>query len=303
MERVTTLSQHTRLFSFIGDTQKRFDDLQTQVASGFKAQNYSGVAREAGRLISIESTHVKVTQYLESNTTVDRRLQMMESSVAQITDVMSNFKTLLVSALNAPNATEVDLNNQARQMLNQVTGLLNVKIDGRYLFSGGRTNVVPVDLSSLPVSYTVPTTDGASGAYYKGDSQILSARADDDLTVSYGILANGTEFERAIRALDVVVKGAPTDRTMLNHALDVANQALDGLPDVRTRIGLSRKTLETSNGKHNEYILFAEQIISDIENVDVAEAVTRINEAQTTLQASYLTVARLSQTSLLNYLT
>jgi flagellar hook-associated protein 3 FlgL len=226
----------------------------------------------------------------------------MESNVAQINDIMGKFKTLLVSALNAPNATELDLNNQARQSLDQITGLMNARVDGRYIFSGGRTDVSPVDLTALPVSYTVPTADGDSSTYYQGDSQILGLRADDNLTVNYGVLASDTEFERAIRALDVVSKGAVTDRTMLNHALDVVNQAVEGLPDVRTRIGLSRKTLETTNEKHNEFILFAEETISDIENVDVAETVTRINEAQTTLQASYLTVSRLSDVSLLNYL-
>jgi len=302
MDRVATLSQQTRLFSFVNDTQRRYDDLQTQIASGFKSQNYSGIARETGRLLSLETTHAKVTQYIENNTTVDRRLQTMESNVAQINDIMGKFKTLLVSALNAPNATEVDLNNQARQSLDQIAGMLNARVDGRYIFSGGRTDVAPVDLSALPVSYTVPTADGDSSSYYQGDGQILGLRADDNLTVNYGVLASDTEFERAIRALDVVSKGAVTDRTMLNHALDVVNEAVEGLPDVRTRIGLSRKTLETATAKHNEFLLFAEQTISDIENVDVAETVTRINEAQTTLQASYLTVSRLSQVSLLNYL-
>jgi flagellar hook-associated protein 3 FlgL len=302
MERVTNLSQQTRLFSFITETQKRFDDLQTQIASGYKSQNFSGVAREAGRLISLETTHAKVTQYVENNTTVGRRLETMESSVSRITDIMAKFRTLLVSALNAGNAAELDLNNQARETLNQVASLLNTKVEGRHIFAGSRTDVEPVDLTALPVAYTVPTADGDSAAYYQGNSQILSVRADDDLTVDYGILASDPEFERAIRALDVVAKGAPTDAAMLNHALEVANQTLDGLPDIRTRIGLARKTLESTNTKHTEFFLFAEQVISDIGNVDVPETVTRINEAQVTLQASYLTISRLSQTSLLNYL-
>ena len=68
MERVTTLSQHSRLFSFIGETQRRFDDLQTQIASGYKSQSYSGVARNASRLISLETTHARVTQYIERTT-------------------------------------------------------------------------------------------------------------------------------------------------------------------------------------------------------------------------------------------
>jgi flagellar hook-associated protein 3 FlgL len=302
MDRVTTLSQQTRLLSFVGDTQRRFDELQTQIASGRKAQNYQGVARDSGRLITLEATHLKVTQYVESNGTVERRLNTMESSLAQLIDVMTSFKTLLVNALNASNAADLDLNNQAQQHLTEAAALLNVQQDGRYLFSGSRTDVAPVDLTALPASYTVPTADGASAAYYQGNAQVLEVRADDLLTVSYGVLASDPAFERALRGIDVVVNGAPTDRTMLNHALDVVNQALDGLPDVRTRIGLDRNTLESVNDRHQEFLLFAEENISDIENVDIPETVTRLNEAQVTLEASYMTLSRLSQTTLMNFL-
>jgi flagellar hook-associated protein 3 FlgL len=302
MDRVTTLSQQTRLLSFVGDTQRRFDELQTQIASGRKAQNYQGVARDSGRLITLEATHLKITQYVESNGTVERRLNTMESSLAQLIDVMTSFKTLLVNALNASNAADLDLNNQAQQHLTEAAALLNVQQDGRYLFSGSRTDVAPVDLTALPASYTVPTADGASAAYYQGNAQVLEVRADDLLTVSYGVLASDPAFERALRGIDVVVKGAPTDRTMLNHALDVVNQALDGLPDVRTRIGLDRNTLESVNDRHQEFLLFAEENISDIENVDIPETVTRLNEAQVTLEASYMTLSRLSQTTLMNFL-
>jgi flagellar hook-associated protein 3 FlgL len=302
MDRVTTLSQQTRLLSFVGDTQRRFDELQTQIASGHKAQNYQGVARDSGRLITLEATHLKITQYVESNGTVERRLNTMESSLAQLIDVMTSFKTLLVNALNASNAADLDLNNQAQQHLTEAAALLNVQQDGRYLFSGSRTDVAPVDLTALPASYTVPTADGASAAYYQGNAQVLEVRADDLLTVSYGVLASDPAFERALRGIDVVVKGAPTDRTMLNHALDVVNQALDGLPDVRTRIGLDRNTLESVNDRHQEFLLFAEENISDIENVDIPETVTRLNEAQVTLEASYMTLSRLSQTTLMNFL-
>jgi flagellar hook-associated protein 3 FlgL len=302
MDRVTTLSQQTRLLSFVGETQRRFDDLQTQIASGRKAQNYQGVARESGRLITLESTHLKVTQYVDGNGAVERRLGTMESSLAQLIDVVTSFRTLLVNALNGSNAADLDLNNQAQQYLNEAAALLNVRQDGRYLFSGSRTDEAPVDLAALPASYTIPTADGASGAYYQGNTQLMEVRADDLLTVSYGVLASDPAFERAIRAVDIVVNGAPTDRTMLNHALDVVSQALDGLPDVRTRIGLDRKTLESVNGRHQEFLLFAEQNISDIENVDIPETVTRLNEAQVTLEASYLTLSRLSQTTLMNFL-
>jgi len=42
--------------------------------------------------------------------------------------------------------------------------------------------------------------------------------------------------------------------------------------------------------------------VSNIEDVDMAEALAKLNQNQTALQASYQTISQLNQLSLLNYL-
>ena len=49
-------------------------------------------------------------------------------------------------------------------------------------------------------------------------------------------------------------------------------------------------------------MLFTEQTIGEIENVDIAEAFSLMNVATVTLEASFMTLSRLSQLSLLNFL-
>jgi len=302
MSRVSNIGQHERMVSLIMQTQERANAAELQIASGRKAQNYAGIARDAVRLVEMETTHVRVNQYISNNKLVDDRLQLMESSVGQIFSVMTRFKTLLVNALNQGNATELDLPNQASEALDQIATLLNVDLDGRHLFAGSKTNTEPVDLTALPGAYVVPTSDGDSAAYYQGDSVDLSVRADDNLDLAYGVRASETGFEQAIRALDVVVKGAPTDRTMLNHALDVVNTALDNIADVRTRIGNTRTSLTEIEKTHQDFVLFAEETIGDLENTDIPIAITRLNEAQVSLQASYMTLSRLSQITLMQFI-
>jgi len=116
------------------------------------------------------------------------------------------------------------------------------------------------------------------------------------------VTAGDSAIEAGIRALHLGVTQGPTDRVALNHALDVVNQALQTLPDVRTRIGAARTALENTNKTHGDYLQYVEQNVSDIENVDVTEAVSRMNSAQLSLNASYMMVSKLSQMSLLNYL-
>ena len=200
MTRIANFAQSERNIGYILDTQKRLAIGQFQASSGKKAESFSGVASDSRRLVNMKSAHIGATQHLANNKLVDDRLQMMESSVAQIFDAVSEYKTLLVNALNANNSNDLAMPQQTQALLDQVSALLNVQQDGRYLFAGTRTDTTPVDLSLLPVVFTIPTSDGDASAYYHGDSTKLSIQADDKYTVDYGVTADETGFEQAIRA-------------------------------------------------------------------------------------------------------
>jgi flagellar hook-associated protein 3 FlgL len=302
LTRVANYAEYQRTLANILTTQSRSADLQLQVSSGAKSTDYAGLGQDAGRLVTLESAHSRASQYILDNNAVTTRLQNTESNVSQVFDVMSDFKQLLISALNGENANELAMPQQAADRLKQVTGLLNAKVDNTFLFGGSITDRPPVDLTGLPVSYTIPSADGDSIGYYKGDNTVLAVQADDDISVKYGVTAGDPAFEKAIRALDMVVKGGVNDRATLEHSLDVVNQALNAIPDLRTKIGSSLNALDLANKKHTEFQQLAEGTIGDIKNVDVALAVTQLNDAQTTLQASYLALSRLTQASLVQYL-
>ena len=300
--RVANLAQYQRNISYILDTESRLNFAQLQLSSGQKSDTYSGIASDVRRLVNVQDSYAASKQYSSSNSLVDQRLQIMESSVSQIFDVLTNYKTLLVNGLNAQNSADLALPTQAQSLLDEVTSLLNVQDDGRYLFSGGRTDTAPVDQSGLPASYTIPSASGASIGYYKGDNTQLAVQADINFSVPYGINANEPGFEEAIRALHEVIIGTPNDKPTMNDALGIVTQALNDVSDIRTKIGAARASLQDVNSRLDQYQLYSEKTISDLSNVDVTETITRMNQDQTAIQASFMTLGRLSQLSLVNYL-
>ncbi len=302
MNRVANLGQHDRIVSLIMQTQQESANAELSIASGRKSQDYKGIARDASRLVELETTQLRANQYIENNMLVEDRLQLMEGNVGQIFDILSDFKSLLINALNEGNATELGLQNHANEMMTQVATLLNADLDGRKLFAGSMTNIDPVDLSALPVVYAIPSSDGDAAGYYQGDAIQHAIRADDNLDLTYGITADATGFEQVIRAMDIVIKGAPTDTVMLNHALEIVNTAAHSVADIRTQIGNTRSSLAEIEKTHQDFILFANETIGDLENTDITLAITKLNETQTTLEASFMTLSRLGQISLLQYL-
>jgi flagellar hook-associated protein 3 FlgL len=88
----------------------------------------------------------------------------------------------------------------------------------------------------------------------------------------------------------------------LEEALGLAIDAIEEIPDIRSRIGSDRLVLETMKVRHLDFIVFTNESVNKIESVDVAAAVSRMSIDQVQLEASYMLTARLSQLSLANFL-
>lgn len=302
MTRVANFAQHERNLSHILDAQKRLNDGQLQISSGKKSQQYSGVASDVRRIVNVEAGHVRTTQFISNNKLVDQRLQTMETNVSQVFELVTQYKTLIINALNSDNSSDLAMPIQTQAMMDEMTALLNMEQDGRYLFAGTRTDTRPVDQTGLPGTYTIPTTDGDASGYYVGDATALTVQADENFTVSYGITAGDVGFEQALRAMHMVVIGPPNDRSTLDEALRVIDQAIDGVSDIRTQIGASRAALENVNSRLEDFLLFTEQTISDLENTDITKVITSMNSDQVAVEASFAIISRLADLTLTRFL-
>jgi len=306
MSRVTDFSQNQLTMFYVANTQKQLFDTQNQISTGYISDNYSGIGADSSRFVNLQSAESRIAQYLDNAGIVTQRLTSMETVTSQLFSVASKFQTLLVNGLNAESSADLGLNQQATDMLNQVAALLNTQLDGRYLFSGSATSTPPVDLNAS--GFTTPPgvyPSMANTAYYMGDATKLKGRIDDNYDLSYGVTADATGFEELIRSLKLAATaniGPPQDRNRLEEALRLAHLAIQDIPTITSQIGSAQVAIQNIQTKHADFKQFADKALGDIAHVDVAEAVTRLSQDQTTLQASYQVIARLSQLGLAQFL-
>ncbi len=305
MIRVSSLAMHTMSLANLQLVQSRMAEQSIAISTGKVAQRYSGVGLDAGRLVNLESLQQELDQFVKNNNLVDNRLQAMESATSGMFDIATEIRIQLVQALNAGNAEVMPLNQIAQSLLEQVASLLNTEYNGRRLFGGSVTNVAPVDLNAAGFNPPPAIPSAADTLYYQGDTTKLSTRADDNLTVTYGVTADEAGFEQLIRTLHIaanVTTSPVPNLNMINEALRVAEQAIENLPTILGKIGASRATLEGANSSHGERLLYTQETIGDIENVDITKAITLISADQITLEASFATLAQISRVSLLDFL-
>ena len=138
----------------------------------------------------------------------------------------------------------------------------------------------------------------------QGNSTRVSTRVADDFDVSWGATADEEGFEQLIRALNLTASAttSPPDTTRLQEALSLVNQAVDNIPTIRSRIGANQKSIDSANESHADLNLYVDETITDIKAVDIPLTVTKLTNDELVLQASFMTVSRLSQLTLTSFL-
>lgn len=296
--RYGDFAHSTQITQMLLAAQTRSRETQAQISSGKVGDRFRDLGSAAGRLLDGKTMLQRTQQFHGDNQLVHRRLDVMESAVADLSDLGTRLRTLLLQRLSDGASVPGVLRSEAEAMLEEAVANLNATADGRHLFAGSRTEAPPVVLDPAFTDFGDP-----DDTYYQGDDVTLSVLADADLEISYGMRADREGFQELIGALRTAIEADPTDdEDLLEDALDLVNAAIPKLADYRAEIGGRQNQIERINAGHGDAEVYLEEQISDIENVDVAEAVSRLARDQMAVEASMATVARLSRLSLVNFL-
>ena len=90
--------------------------------------------------------------------------------------------------------------------------------------------------------------------------------------------------------------------TDIAKALEQLNQTSDHFLDVRAQVGTRLASLDAAESSRESHKVELERMRSDLEDLDYADAITRMNQQMVGLQAAQASYARISQLSLFDYL-
>jgi flagellar hook-associated protein 3 FlgL len=130
--------------------------------------------------------------------------------------------------------------------------------------------------------------------------------ANDTLTVSPAstedVFSTLDQLRSALRSTST----SPTQKAVLNTSLGATltqlDNAMNHLSDVRSEVGARLNAIEQTTTNREDLKVTLESTLSDLRDLDYAEAVSRLTLQQTGLQAAQASYARLSQLSLFDYL-
>ena len=310
VSRVTNLSSSRLINSLILKSQDRINEQQIRLTTQQKSQDYLGIGDDASRLLTVESSLRRIDQFVKNNAFIDMRMETMLNSMDAVGDILKEVRTLVRDVLEDGTLDGIDKNDFTEIKMDQLEGFLNVKMNGRFLFSGTKTDTQPVNAGDLADAPTFDadgvTTTAEPSFFYQGDDNQVKARIDEGVTLEYGVKANNEGFEKLIRAIRLVKSTDLSDANVLGkfqHALNLLNESADKIGAVELNTGVKFQQLASTTRSLKDTKSILDGVVDEIERADTFEAVSILNQVQTQLEASYATAVRVSSLSLTRFLT
>ena len=310
VSRVTNLSSSRLINSLILKSQDRINEQQIKLTTQQKSQDYLGIGDDASRLLTVESSLRRIDQFVKDNAFIDMRMETMLNSMDAVGDILTEVRTLVRDVLEDGTLDGIDKNDFTEIKMDQLESFLNVKMNGRFLFSGTKTDTQPVNAGDLGDAPTFDadgiTTTAEPSFFYQGDDNQVKARIDEGVTLEYGVKANDEGFEKLIRAIRLVKSTDLSDANVLGkfqHALNLLNESADNIAAVELNTGVKFQQLASTTQSLKDTKSILDGVVDEIERADTFEAVSILNQVQTQLEASYATAVRVSSLSLTKFLT
>jgi flagellar hook-associated protein 3 FlgL len=300
VNRVSTYAYTNSVISENMRLQTKYADVNTQISSGLISQDYKGIAKDSQYLLAVESSQDKLVAYNANANITLSTINSMYSTLGKIEDLANKMLANVTAALAGDQVPGTIVASQADNALQETAGLLNLKIAGRYIFSGSDIDTLPVDLTDPAwVPQTVPSV--VNSTYYQGNAVVNSTQISENFTVNYGVKADSTGFEKLLRAYNLLFNNS-TNGPAKSEALDLIKQGIDDIANVRGNMSAQANAIESQTDKNEEDTLFLKELSSKIKEVDIPSASVKLTEIQGQLEASYSASVRILNLSLVNYL-
>ena len=300
VNRVATFAFTNQMISENMRLQTKYSDINTQISSGLKSQDYKGIARDSQYLLAIESSQSKLSAYNSNANTAMADINIMYTTITKIEEMANMMLSNVTTALGGNQVPDTITADQANNALLETAGLLNMKAGGRYLFSGSDIDTAPVNLNDPAwVPQTSPST--VNSDYYQGDNVRTSVQVSETYSSVYGITSDNAAFEKLLRAYNLLSTN-PAGNAEKTEAFNLIQESISEIGNLKGLLSVQANSIEKQVDKNEQDRSYLQELTSFIKETDIPSASVRLTEIQGQLEASYSASVRILQLSLVNYL-
>ncbi len=301
--KISTSFLFDRATERMSTIQNKLATTQAQMAVGKQILAPSAAPDQAAAIQRLKGEVERQESHMRTLEVAMRRYTAEETALSSSNDILIRMKELGIQAANdtlAPDDRKA-IGVEMKALRYQLLSLGNTRDDsGNYLFSGTRVN-------------TPAFAEDANGdVVYQGDQTQTRIPAGVERTVQF--TRAGTDvFSRVVRddgqavgffdALDEMIDGMNTsDTDKIQQGIADITQMHNSLTLSQAQNGSDQVVVQSQLDVLDENTLRIKSTLSEIEDLDYAEAVARMNKEMMGMEAAMGSFAKISGLSLFDYI-
>jgi flagellar hook-associated protein 3 FlgL len=267
-------------------------DAQVRVSTGKRINKPSDDPIGMGKVLDYRKILSKIEQYNENISYGKNQLEFTSTILDEIETLLNDAQEWALKYSTGSDISASAAQNEVAAIYDHIMDLANTKIENNYIFAGHETNTIPF------------TKDASYNATYAGDDGDVNVLVGDNVQVK--INATGTDifyggadvFSSLKNVIDAIAAGDPTAAYA-----EVANlqSAIDQAQNVSTENSIYYGRLDASENFLVKYKSNIEDMLTDIENTDPAQAIIEMQLQETAYTTCLETASRIIQSSLVDF--
>ena len=293
---ITNASAYRILQNNMTQDSSTLNQLYIESSSGKAVTKPSDNPSAVGAIINGNSDIVSGQRYIANCQNVQNNLTTAETAINSVEGIMTSAKEIAVEGAN-DSLTPSDrstLANQVSQLKDSLLGLANTKENGKYIFAGYNDQTPP--FSETPVTNVVNytgTSDHQMIEVSPGTTVANNITGSDLFTSPVDLFATLDNLTSALNSGD-----SATISAQLTPIENASNQVTTQL----SQLGNTSSRMDDMITMQQSAQVTVKSTLSQNQDADLATVLSNITQMETSLQATMQVTARVSNLSLINYL-
>jgi flagellar hook-associated protein 3 FlgL len=281
--------------------QQRAQRAQQEMTTGLKINSVSDAPDQIAGLWETRSQLDQATQTDTNLARVKTEVDTAESTISSAVTLVERAQTLASQGDTGTTSAQSrqDIASELGGILQQLVSTANTTVEGRYIFSGDSDQQQP---------YTIDLTQTDPVSAYQGSATTRQIQGADGTTFSIAKTAqdifdspNGTQnIFGAINNMRVALMN--NDQAAMDAAMPNVQSAGTFLNQQLAFYGVTQNRVTSETDFAQNYETQLKTQLSGIEDADLTQAITEMQQAETQQTAALSSRAKLPKTSLFDYL-
>lgn len=295
--RVTNRLMADSIMNDLYKNTQRLLKLQKTVSSQKRINRPSDDPIGMGKILNYRKILSSIEQYGTNITRGKAQIELTEINLEAIDDFVLEARRIAVEQSSGTMDTRSIAAQAIKGIYDQVLQLANTKLGSDHIFAGHQTDTAPF------------SRDSDYNATYHGDDGDIRIIVGDNLDIKINVtgedaLVSGVNVFDALRDLINGLEDSDLEAgtAQIEAQVTPLSDALDQIKAVRSEAATTFTRLETTENQLARFKLNVQDMISSIEDVDMAQAIIELQIQETAYETSLATAARILQPTLMDFL-